>query len=83
MTDLSNDARLVEATALRDFGMTFQQMTRVAEGIGADLQRRAVKDVEVALQTLLHVDPMFVELDVVDPQVNVPRLFEVLSARAH
>ncbi len=68
VTDLSNDAQLVEATALRDLGMTFHQMTRVAEGIGADLQRRAVKDVEVALQTLHHVDPMFVELDVVDPQ---------------
>ena len=68
VSDLRTNARLVEATALRDINLTVDQMGRVAEGIGADLGRRAWKDVELALRTFHRVDPMFVELDVVDPR---------------
>jgi class 3 adenylate cyclase len=68
VSDLRTNARLVEATALRDIHLTIDQMGRVAEGIGPDLARRGWKDVELALRTFHRVDPMFVELDVVDPR---------------
>lgn len=71
VSDLRTNARLVEATALRDINLTVDQMGRVAEGIGADFARRAWKDVERALRTFHRVDPMFVELDVVDPRGGV------------
>jgi HAMP domain-containing protein len=71
VSDLRTNARLVEATALRDVNLTVDQMERVAEGIGPDLARRGWKDVELALRTFHRVDPMFVELDVVDPRGGV------------
>lgn len=66
VTDLTHNAQLIEATALRDINMTIDQMTRVAAGVGPDVQRRALKEVDVALRTFHRVDPMFIELDVVD-----------------
>jgi class 3 adenylate cyclase len=66
VTDLAHNAQLIEATALRDINMTIDQMTRVAAGIGPDVQRRVLKEIDVALRTFHRVDPMFIELDVVD-----------------
>jgi class 3 adenylate cyclase len=68
VTDLSHNAQLIEATALRDVTMTVDQMTRVAAAVGADLPREATKDIELALRTFQRVDPMLLELDVVDAQ---------------
>ena len=66
VSDLRTNARLVESAALRDINLTIDQMGRVAEGIGTDLQRHGWKDIELALRTFHRVDPMFVGLDVVD-----------------
>jgi len=68
VTDLSHNAELTEAAALRDIQLTVGQMTRVAEGLGVELRRRALKEIDHSLRTLHRVDPMFVELDVVDAQ---------------
>jgi class 3 adenylate cyclase len=75
VSDLRTNARLVEATALRDINLTIDQMGRVAGGIapdaggiGSDLSRHAWKEIDLALRTFHRVDPMFVELDVIDPQ---------------
>ncbi len=68
VTDLAHNAQLIEATALRDINMTVDQMTRVAAGIGPDVQQRAVRDIEIVLRTFQRVDPMLLELDVVDAE---------------
>jgi len=68
VTDLSHNAQLIEATALRDVNMTVDQMTRVAAAVGADVPRGAVKEIELALRTFQRVDPMLLELDVVDAE---------------
>jgi class 3 adenylate cyclase len=71
VTDLSQNAQLIEATMDRDVNMTIDQMTRVAAGVGADLSRGAAKDVELALRTFQRVDPMLLEMDVVDGQGRI------------
>jgi hypothetical protein len=44
VTDLAHNAQLIEATVLRDITMTVDQMTRVAAGVGPEVQRRSVKE---------------------------------------
>ena len=78
VTDLSHNADLIEATALRDVNMTVDQMVRVAAAVGADVPRGAMKDIELALRTFQRVDPMLLELDVVDAE---GRLLVTTSAR--
>jgi class 3 adenylate cyclase len=78
VTDLAHNAELIEATALRDINMTVDQMGRVAVAVGADVSRGAVRDIELALRTFQRVDPMLLEMDVVDAD---GRLLVTTSAR--
>ena len=55
--DLDADARLVETAALSVIELTIVQMTRLAEGIGPNLQRQAVKDVELAVSAFQYTRP--------------------------
>ena len=68
VTDLKHNAQLIEATLLRDVQMTVDQMTRLAADVGADVPRGGVKEIELALRTFQRLDPMLLELDVVDPE---------------
>ena len=68
VADLGASAQLVETVAIRDVNFTLDQMARVSEGIAGAVGRRAVAEVEPVLRTLHRADPMYVEIEIVDPQ---------------
>src|SRR5262249_32612836 len=78
VTDLKHNAGLIEPTLLRDVQMTVDQMAGVGADVGANVPRGGVKEIESALRTFQRVDPMLLELDVVDAEGKV---FVSTSAR--